>query len=289
VKIVVIGSTGQLGTDLVKVLTTGHDVVGLSHADIEVADYSICQILRKHHPDVIVNTAAFHKTDLCEEDPLKTFSVNALGARNIALISKELDAVNVYISTDYVFDGRATVPYTEEDAPSPINTYGVSKLAAECFTRQVHKHYVVRVASVFGVAGPSGKGGNFVETMIKKAKNNEKICVVDDMWMSPTYAKDAALVLEGILEKQLPFGVYHATNAGYCSWYDFAKEILMMSKLSPDLNPVKTDPNYGPATRPAFSALTSVKLPKHGLEPRSWKEALRAYLIEKGHLPKGSS
>jgi dTDP-4-dehydrorhamnose reductase len=144
----------------------------------------------------------------------------------------------------------------------------------------------VRVASVFGVAGASGKSGNFVETMIKKAKNNEKICVVDDMWMSPTYAKDAALALNGILEKNLPFGVYHATNRGYCSWCDFAKKIFKFSKLTPDLIPVKTDPNYGPATRPAFSALTSTKLPNYGLEPRNWKDALYVYLIENGHIPK---
>jgi dTDP-4-dehydrorhamnose reductase len=288
VKIVVIGSTGQLGTDLVKVLKTTHEVVGLSHADIEVSDYNSCQILKVYHPDVIVNTAAFHKTDQCEEEPTKTFSVNALGARNVALISKELGAVNVYISTDYVFDGQATVPYTEEDVPHPINTYGVSKLAAECFTQQAPKHYVVRVASVFGVAGASGKGGNFVETMIKKAKNNETICVVNDMWMSPTYAKDVALILKEILEKKLPFGVYHATNTGYCSWYEFAKQIFKISKLTPDLKPVKTDPNYGPATRPAFSALTSIKLSKHGLEPRIWKNALHEYLVEKGHIPKNS-
>ena len=283
-RIAVIGATGQLGTDLVNVLETDHDVVGLSHTDIEVADYNSCLVLKEHHPDVIVNTAAFHKTDQCEEEPLKTFSVNSLGARNVALIAKEIGATEVYISTDYVFDGLNTKPYTEEDAPNPINTYGVSKLAAECFTRHVPKHYVLRIASVFGVAGASGKGGNFVETMIKKAKNNEPITVVDDMWMSPTYTKDAAATLKGILESNLPFGIYHATNKGYCSWYQFAQEIFKATKLNPDLNPTKTDPNYGKARRPKFSALTSSKLSKYNLEPREWNDALRAYLLEKGHI-----
>jgi dTDP-4-dehydrorhamnose reductase len=288
-KIVVIGSTGQLGTDLVNVLKTEHKVVGLTHTDIEVSDYNSCTILKKHQPDVIVNTAAFHKTDQCEEEPLKTFNVNTLGARNIAQLSKQINATSVYISSDYVFDGTKKQPYTENDTPSPGNLYGVAKLAAEQCTKQNPKHYILRIASVFGVAGASGKGGNFVETMIKKAKNNEPITVVDDMWMSPTYTIDTATVLKGILEQQLPYGVYHATNKGYCSWYQFAKEIFQLTGLHPDLKPVRTDPNYGKAKRPAFSALRSIKLSKYNLEPRGWKEALRAYLIEKTHIPKDSS
>jgi dTDP-4-dehydrorhamnose reductase len=283
-KIAVIGSTGQLGTDLAKTLATTHEVIGLNHNDIEVSDYNSCLILKEHKPDVIVNTAAFHKTDQCEKEPEKTFCVNALGARNIATITKEIDATSVYISTDYVFDGTKKQPYTEDDIPYPINTYGISKLAAEHFTKQNPKHYTLRIASVFGKAGASGKGGNFVETMIKKAKNNEHIMVVDDMWMSPTYTKDAATILKGILELQLPYGVYHATNKGYCSWYQFAKEIFQITKLNPNLEPTKTDPNYGKAKRPRFSALASTKLSKYNLEPRNWKEALRAYLIEKGHI-----
>jgi len=284
VKITVIGSTGQFGTDLMQILSKENEVIGLNHKDIEVANYDSCLILKQNHPDIIINTAAFHKTDQCENEPLKTFSVNALGARNVALISKEIGATTVFVSTDYVFDGSQNKPYTEDDTPLPINTYGISKLAAEHFTRQNPKYYTIRIASVFGAAGASGKGGNFVETMIKKTKNREPINVVEDMWMSPTYTKDAALTLKEILERQLPFGIYHATNKGYCSWYQFAKEIFCISSLNPILNPIPTDPNYGNAKRPRFSALRSVKLPLYHLEPRDWKEALRAYLIEKGHV-----
>jgi dTDP-4-dehydrorhamnose reductase len=283
-KIAVIGSTGQLGTDLVKTLSTTHEVISLTHSDLEVSDYDSLAVLKNPRPDVVINTAAFHKTDQCEEEPQKTFSVNALGARNIALITAEIGATTVYISTDYVFDGSKKEPYTEEDVPFPINTYGISKLAAEHFTRQNPKHYIIRIASVFGKAGASGKGGNFVETMIKKAKNNDPIMVVDDMFMSPTYTKDAASVMKGILELELPYGVYHAANKGYCSWYQFAEEIFQITKLNADLKPTKTDPNYGKAKRPLFSALTSTKLSQYNLEPRSWKEALRAYLTEKGHI-----
>jgi dTDP-4-dehydrorhamnose reductase len=283
-KIVIIGSTGQLGTDLLKAFAQNHEVKGLTHTDIEVADYESCLILNKHKPDVIVNTAAFHNTDQCEKEAQKTFCVNSLGARNTSLISKQLNATIVYISSDYVFAGQKKEPYTENDTPFPVNTYGISKLAAEHFTRLNPKHYTVRIASVFGIAGASGKGGNFVETMIKKAKNNEPISVVDDMWMSPTYTKDTAYTLKTIIESKLPFGVYHATNKGYCSWYEFAEEIFKITGLTPDIKPIKTDPNYGPATRPAFSALKSIKLPKYDIELRTWQEALRAYLLEKGHI-----
>ena len=283
-KITVIGSTGQLGTDLVKTLGATHEVIGLTHADIEVADYDKCMILKEHHPDVIINTAAFHKTDQCEDEPLKTFSVNALGARNVALISKEIDAIDICISTDYVFDGTKKEPYTEEDVPAPINTYGISKLAAEHFTRQNPKHYITRIASVFGKAGASGKGGNFVETMIKKAKNNEPITVVDDMYMSPTYTKDVSSIINQIITKQLPYGVYHATNKGYCSWYQFAEQIFRFTNLAPDLKPIKTEQLSVKAKRPLFSALKSIKLPLHDIEVPTWQNALRNYLIEKGHI-----
>ena len=283
-KITVIGSTGQFGTDLMKILGKEHEVTGLDHQDIEIADYNSCQILKQGQPDVIINTAAFHKTDQCEKEPMKTFSVNALGARNIASISKKIDSSVVFISTDYVFDGSKNEPYTEDDMPFPLNTYGISKLAAEYFIRQNPKYYVLRIASVFGVAGASGKGGNFVETMITKANNNEKISVVNDMWMSPTYTKDAARILNGILEYKLPFGIYHGTNHGFCSWYEFAREIFRILELNPILKPVKADPNYGLAKRPKFSALRSIKLSNYELESRTWEEALYAYLVEKGHL-----
>ena len=156
-KIAVIGSTGQLGTDLMKILSDGHELVGLTHKDIEVTEYESCLILKEHQPNIVINSAAFHKTDQCEEESLKTFSVNALGAKNVAVISKEIGATAVFISTDYVFDGSKKEPYTEDATPLPINTYGISKLAGEHYTRQNPKHYIIRIASIFGVAGASGK------------------------------------------------------------------------------------------------------------------------------------
>jgi len=287
-KIAIIGSTGQLGTDLVKALRSKHEIIGLTHQDLEVTDYDSCLILKKDRPDIIVNTAAFHKTDQCEDEPLRAFSVNAVGARNIAMVSTEIKATATFISTDYVFDGSKKEPYTEEDAPNPLNTYGISKLAGELFTRQSPKHYVVRVSSLFGVAGASGKGGNFVETMITKAKENESLSVVNDMWMTPTYTKDAARIMQEIIEKRLPFGVYHGSNQGPCTWFQFAQEIMRLAGLNPTLKPVKTSQQQTKARRPAFSALRSTKLQTYGIQAREWKEALADYLVEKGRLNRTS-
>lgn len=285
-KIVIIGATGQLGQDLIKTLWADNDVIGLTHQNIEVTDYNSVQTIKEQKPDVIINTAAFHKTDQCEDEPLKTFSVNAIGAKNVAAISKEINATNIFISTDYLFSGFKNEPYTEDDTPDPINTYGISKLAGELFTKQNPRHYIFRVASLFGVAGASGKGGNFVETMITKAKKGEPIAVVDDMWMSPTYTKDAAETIKKILELQLPFGTYHLTNQGHCTWFQFAQEIFKLTGLTPELKRIETNQIQTKAKRPRFSAIKSIKLPRYNLEMRSWKEALHSYLVEKGHVTK---
>jgi dTDP-4-dehydrorhamnose reductase len=288
VRIAVIGSTGQLGTDLMKTLREKHEVTGLTHQDLEVTDYNSCQILKENRPDIIINTAAFHKTDQCEDEPLRAFSVNAVGARNVAAVSAEIEATATFISTDYVFDGSEKEPYTEDDAPNPINTYGISKLAGELFTKQNPRHYIVRLSSLFGVAGASGKGGNFVETMITKAKRNEPLSVVNDMWMTPTYTKDAARIIQEIIEKRLPFGIYHGSNKGRCTWFQFAEEIMRLTGLNPTLKPIDTSQQQTKARRPAFSALRSTKLPAYGIQAREWKKALTDYLVEKGHLSKAS-
>ncbi len=278
-KVAIIGASGQLGSDLVKVFGD-FELYPLTHDDIEVSDRnSVEKSLKKIMPDVVINTAAFHKTDACEDMPEKAFLVNAIGAKNVAEVCKEIKAINIYISTDYVFDGNKDKPYVESDAPNPINAYGLSKYAGELFTKNYcDRYYIVRVASLFGVAGASGKGGNFVETMIKKAKNNEKIRVVDDIVMSPTYTKDAALAIKDLLNK--PFGIYHVTNSGYCSWFEFAKKIFEILSLEVDLKPIKSHELNMKAKRPKNSALKSEK----GIRLRSWEEALKDYLKEKGHL-----
>lgn len=213
------------------------------------------------------------------------FQVNAIGALNVARIANEIDSINVYISTDYVFDGTKGKPYTEEDTPNPINVYGVSKYAGEIFTRNYSpKHYVIRVSSLFGVAGASGKGGNFVETMIRLAKERKEINVVNDIVMSPTYTKDATVAIKKILEKSLPYGVYHVTNDVFCTWYEFAKAIFEIIGIEANLNPITSNEFPTTAMRPKFSALSIKKLKTFGIIMRPWREALKEYLQEKGHF-----
>lgn len=287
--IVVIGSNGQLGTDLIKSLRERHKTIALKHEDIEVTDYSSCQVLKQHNPDVVINTAALLKPDECEEEPLKTFQVNALGSRNIANICSEIRATAVYISTDYVFDGTKTEPYTEKDIPNPINTYGISKLAGEMYAKQTPAYYIFRVSNLFGSAGLSGKGSNFVEAMIAKATKNEPISVVNDMWMSPTYTKDAAAAMTKIIEQKLPFEIYHVANQGCCTWFEFAKTIFKLLRLKPKLTPTETNQLQCKAKRPKYSAMQNDRLSRYDIIMPKWSKALENYLLEKGHLRRGET
>jgi len=281
-RVLVIGSSGQLGSDIVKAMRRGgHEVIGLTHQQIEVSDRLSCRVIVDLKPDVVVNTAAFHKTDACEDEPLRAFQVNSLGARYVAEACLEAGASVCYISTDYVFDGSKGEPYTELDDPNPINTYGVSKLAGECFTKMNPRHYIFRVASLFGAAGSSGKGGNFIESVVGKAMRGEELTVVDDIYMSPTYTVDAAEAIKSVLESGLPYGVYHVVNEGFCSWHSFAQEAIRLLELSVEVKRVKAAEMKFRARRPMFSALRSVKLP---FRMRGWREALAAYLVEKGYL-----
>ncbi len=282
-KVAIIGAKGQLGSDLVKVF--GKEALPLTHNDIEISNPESCNVLKNTNANVVINTAAFHKTDSCEDFPEKTFSVNTVGAKNVAEVCKETDAINIYISTDYVFDGRKNRPYIENDIPNPINTYGLSKYVGEIFTRNYcEKYYVIRAASLFGYAGASGKGGNFIEAMINKAKEGGEIRVVDDMFMSPTYTKDVALIVKEIITKKLPFGIYHVTNQGYCSWFEFARNIFKILKLDANLKSIKTEELSFKARRPKNSSLENENLRKHRIKLRNWEEALTDYLKEKGHI-----
>jgi dTDP-4-dehydrorhamnose reductase len=283
-KIALVGSTGQLGQDLLKALKAEHEVIPLTHQNIEVTDLDSVLALKQLKPDIVINTAAFHKTDACEDEPAKTFAVNAIGPKNIAAVSRQINATTIFISTDYVFSGTKHSPYTEKDIPEPINTYGISKVAGEFFTKRNPNHYIFRVASLFGAAGASGKGGNFIETMLAKARKNELITVVDDMRMSPTYTHDAAETIKRAISLKIPYGTYHVTNQGACTWFQFSQEIFRLTNLAPELRGMKTSDMPVKAERPLNSALVSVKLSKYGLVMRSWKEALKAYLIEKGHI-----
>jgi len=286
-KIAIIGAKGQLGFDLVRTFeNTEHEIVPLTHAQIDVTDLELSgKILRDIQPEAVINCAAYVRMDDAEDLADRAFAVNALGARNMALICKELNLILMHISTDYVFDGQKSQPYTEEDIPNPLNVYGNSKLAGEYFVRNtLERYYIIRSSSLFGVAGASGKGGNFVETIIKKGRNKEEIKVVADMIMSPTYTQDAADMIKNILMEKLPFGIYHVTNSNECSWYEFARSIFETLGMNANLSPTKTIILQSKARRPMYSPLTSIKLKNYGLVMESWDMALRNYLIEKKYM-----
>jgi len=280
-KVAVIGAGGQLGSDLMKVLG---DAIPMTHEELRVEDAESLECLLEASPDAIVNTAAFHRTDDCENDPKRAFAVNAIGALNVARVAESLGAVNVFVSTDYVFSGDSG-HYFEEDPVRPVNVYGGSKLAGETLTRAYSsRHYVVRVSSLFGVAGASGKGGNFVETMISNQDREGGLRVVDDVVMTPTYTLDAARAIKRMLENDIRYGNYHVCNRGSCSWFQFAETIFDLLEREVDLFPVPSEEYPTLARRPSDSSMSSHKLRSSGIEMRDWEEALKAYLVEKGHL-----
>jgi len=275
----IIGVSGRLGKALLRAFD-GHEVIGWRRADFDIRDHArTADAILAASPDVLINTAAFHNTDACEDDPAEAFAVNAIAVRNIAQACRKCRALLVHISTDYVFDGRKLEPYEEGDRPNPLNVYGVSKLAGEHFVAAIsERFYMVRVASLFGAGGSMTKR-SFVEMVLGKAERGEPLVVVDDVVMSPTYAEDAARAIRGLVEAQAPHGVYHLTNTGACSWYAFAVEILRATGVTADLKPTTIEAFAPKAARPRYSALASRALIGVGLESlRPWPEALRAYL-----------
>lgn len=234
-KVAILGANGQLGSDLVEVF--GDEAIPLTHQNLDVTDLESVKILYELKPEVVINTAAYVRVDEAEVEVEEAFRVNAMGALNVAKVCNELNAINEYISTDYVFDGIKGEPYEENDIPNPLNVYGLSKYAGELFTMNYsQRHYIVRVASLYGKAGASGKGGNFVEFMIQKAKNGEEFRVVDDQFMSSTYTKDVAVMFKKFLAMKLAFGVYHMVNDGTCNWYTFTRAIFKILGWDLDLN-----------------------------------------------------
>jgi dTDP-4-dehydrorhamnose reductase len=281
-KIAIIGSSGQLGTDLCKTLDN-EEVIPLTHTDIEITDSaSVRTTFTKHKPDIIINTAAYVRVDDCEDNRDKAFNVNALGARNVAVAAQELGAKLVHMSTDYVFGGRKgqNIPYIEFDTQHPINVYGQSKLAGEDFIRHLNtRYFIVRGSGLFGVAGSSGKGGNFVETMLRLGKERDEIRVVNDQVFSPTYTKDLASKIAQLIKTDY-YGIFHITNSGSCSWYEFTREIIKLAGLSATVIPIASDQYPQKARRPNYSVLDNYHLKLLSMaELRSWQEALREYIV----------
>ena len=281
-RILVLGASGQLGSDIVRLWgAPGLEVVAVPRADADVTDpAAVTSLVEKHRPDAIVNTTAFHNLPVCEDDPQTAFAVNVVGGLNVARAAVAAGARTVQISTDYVFDGRKGSPYFEDDARRSLNVYGAAKIATEDVVRQADPNaLVVRVSGLYGLSGSAGKGGNFVETMLRLHREGQPIRVVADQVTAPTNTAEIADALQGLVTDGAT-GVAHLASADGCSWYEFAAAIFDACGLSANLTPTTSAEFGGPVQRPAYSVLGSARVP--GL--RHWREGLHRYLREKGHV-----
>jgi len=285
--ILLVGASGQLGTDLRRTLPAAA-LIPLTRTQLDITDQgAVERALAAHAPGWVVNTAAFHRVDDIEtKDARQAFAVNAVAVDDLARACARRGARLLHLSTDYVFDGGQPGPYAEDAVPAPLSVYGLSKLAGEHLIRQASPdHVVVRSSGLYGVAGSAGKGGNFVETMLRLAREGKAIRVVDDQVLAPTYTVDLAEAIARLLAATPPGGIYHLTNAGACSWFRFAQEIFKLRKLAPDLTATTSQAFNAPAARPRHSVLENARAAALGLPPlRQWSQALAAYLRAKGHI-----
>jgi dTDP-4-dehydrorhamnose reductase len=282
-KIAVLGAHGQLGRDLCPRLSG--QVVPLTRAEIDLAHpNTIPSVLAALRPDIFINCAAYNLVDKAETEPELAFAVNAWGPRLLAQACHALGCKLVQFSTDYVFglDSSRTTPLSEEDPPGPVSVYGLSKLAGEYLVRAADPdHLVIRTCGLYGVWGSGGKGGNFVETMLRVAGLGKPLRVVHDQRCTPSSTADVASATTALIAMGVS-GLVHVTNSGACTWYEFAAEIFRLSGVSADLTPITSDQFAAPARRPTFSVLSNAKVVSAGLAPlRLWQEALADYLTER--------
>jgi|SRR4030095_16348521 dTDP-4-dehydrorhamnose reductase len=279
-KLAVIGANGQLGTDLREVLSGEHEVIGLNHSDIEITNIdSIRNVLSSTKPDIVLNTAAYHIVPEAEKFPDKAFHINGTGTLNLARVCQDMAIRLVHYSTDYVFDGKKQKPYTEDDCPNPLNVYANTKLSGEYFALNYSdRSYVVRVSGIYGKVPCRAKGGNFITTMIKLAKEKPEVRVVNDEILTPTptlhIAKNTAALI-----KTDAFGLFHMSCEGECSWYEFAKVIWQTLQLETPLYPASVKDFPLVVKRPFYSVLENKNLNKLGINQMpDWKNALKEFL-----------
>lgn len=275
-KVLITGASGQLGADLVKVLRdSGYQVIPAGRADFDITDLeATVRFITSAQPDAVVHSAAFADVDACESEREKAFAVNGLGARNVAIAARKVDAKLFYISTDYVFDGLKDGAYFEFDTPNPLNIYGRSKLwGEELVKQQTQKFFIIRTAWLYG-----RRGKNFVKTMLMLGKEKKELQVVNDQRGTPTYTEDLALQIKKLLPTEL-YGTYHCSSQGSCTWFEFAVEIFRQAGLSVKVEPVTTEEFRRPAKRPKNSVLENFALKLEGLDIMPhWKESLEKFM-----------
>lgn len=279
-KIAIIGANGQLGSDLNEVLSIEHDVTRLNHSDIEITDIDkVKDVLSAIKPDIVLNTAAYHIVPEAEKFPAQAFNVNGTATLNLARVCQDNSIQLAHYSTDYVFDGQKQSPYKEEDRPNPLNVYANTKLSGEYFAlNYCDQSFVIRVSGIYGKVPCRAKGGNFITTMIKLAKEKPEVRVVNDEILTPTptyhIAKNTAALI-----KSGAFGLYHMSCEGQVSWYEFAKAIWDTLKLDTPLYAASVNDFPVLVKRPFYSVLENARLDRAGLNHMpEWKSALQEFL-----------
>lgn len=282
-KILLIGANGQLGKDLIRVLSKEFNVVPVDVDKCDITDAAqVSKTFELHKPDIALSTAAWTDVPGCETNDKKAFEINALGAKYVAQACEKMSCKLLHISTDYVFDGKKNSPYVETDMPAPINVYGLSKLSGEYYvSAYCTKHFIVRTSGLYGIHPALGKKTNFVETMLNLAKEKNVIKVVDDEILTPTFTVHLAEQISVLLNTE-HYGTYHATNDGACSWYQFTEKIFELANIKTKLERTTVKEFGSPVRRPAYSVLENQNLKKHGLDTmKKWQEALSDYFLDK--------
>jgi len=273
-KILVAGAKGQLGKEIAKQFGGKYDLILHDVDTLDIADYNAVDgVLQSMQPDVVINAAAYTNVEMAEEDIDQAFKINAIGAHNLAITAKKNHAKLFQISTDYVFDGQKTSPYNEFDNPAPLSVYGKSKLWGELLVKQTGGDYfILRTSWLYG------DGHNFVHTILRLAEQKDELSVVADQYGTPTYTKDLVWVIEKLIHTDF-YGIYHASNNGICTWYEFAKKIFTLTGKTHNVKPLRTDEYPTKAQRPMYSVMENRMLHLRGFNVmRSWEEALEDYI-----------
>lgn len=288
-KILITGANGMLAKSVKKRLEKGNELICTDVADLDITkEEDVSRFVANTKPDYIINCAAYTAVDKAEKAGEIVEKINADGPKNLAKAAKEWNAVLVHISTDYVFGGDLDVEkdYKEENSKAPVTVYGITKLhGEEQIQANTNQYYIFRTAWLYG------DGNNFVRTMLNLGESKDEISVVADQHGSPTYAEDLANIIGEAIEKQIPYGIYHATNEGYTTWYDFTKAIFEYTGIICKVNPVTTEEyikmmNIVQAKRPKNSQMSKEKLKEAGIEVPEWEDALKRYLKEEGKMGK---
>lgn len=278
-RVAVVGSRGQLGAAVVRECSGRHDVVAFDRASLDVTNgEAVRETLTRVKPDAIVNCTAFNAVDAAEQQVVEALAVNALAVRSLARAAYAVEAILVHYGSDFVFDGEASTPRTEDDPPNPQSVYATSKLLGEWFAADVPRHYVMRVESLFGgvPGGPPAKGT--VPSMVKALREGRAQKIFCDRTVSPTFVPDCARATRELLEQRAEPGLYHCVNSGHCTWLEFATELARLLGVQPLFELVRFADVRLPAARPQFCALSNEKLKSRGIEMPSWEDALRRHV-----------